>query len=115
MYGKGKCGKVFNDRSYLNIELKRTSMHSQIVKDMLQITKLQNDARLYCKWEAFKEFIISCTNKFFLLNECLPNAPRNIVQVKNGSIKNALVNLKVSTENIEHLKRRCYNLFINVL
>ena len=39
-----------------------------MVEDMLQMTKTQHGATLECKWEAFKNVILSCTNKCFSTN-----------------------------------------------
>ena len=47
-----------NKQSHLSMNLKRAPMYSKMVEDMLQITKIQHEATLECKWEAFKKFIL---------------------------------------------------------
>ena len=54
-----------NKQLHLSMNLKRAPMYSKIVENMLQMTKIQHEATLECKWEAFKNVIFSCTNMFF--------------------------------------------------
>ena len=37
-----------------------------MIKDIVQMTNIQHDDTLECKWEAFKKVILLCTNKCFL-------------------------------------------------
>ena len=51
-----------NKQPHLSMNLKRAPMYSKVVEDMLQMTKIQHEATLECKWEAFKKVMLSCTN-----------------------------------------------------
>ena len=57
-----------NKQPHLSMNLKRAPMYSKMVEDMLQMIKIQHDATLECKWEAFKKVTLSCTNTCFSTN-----------------------------------------------
>ena len=59
------CEIEDNQQPHLRMNLKRASMYSKILEDMLNLTKIQHGTTLKCKWEAFKKGIVACTNKCF--------------------------------------------------
>ena len=49
--------------THLSMNLKQAPMYSKMVEDMLQMTKIQHEATLECKWEAFKKVILFVKEK----------------------------------------------------
>ena len=75
-----------NKQPHLSMNLNRVTMYSKMVEDMLQMTKIQHDATLECKCEAFKKAISHAQTNVFRSTTHLGNTPRNVDQRKNGLI-----------------------------
>ena len=54
-------------KPYVSIGLPRAPVYFKMLQDLVEMTKLQHDATLECKWEAFKIFLSHVqTNVFWL-------------------------------------------------
>ena len=65
-------------------------MYSKIVEYMLQIIEINHGATIECKWKLLKKSFSHAQTIVFWPSRHLWNTLRNIVQRKNGLIKNAM-------------------------